>query len=190
MILENIVSAAKYFASEILDDGDVVIDATCGNGNDTLFLAEQIGESGVGYAFDIQKQAIDNTKQLLKQHNIKNIKLCHDSHSKFTEHIQINHQGKIAVIMYNLGYLPNGDKNIVTNASSTISSIKTGLTLLKPQGRIVLAIYRGHSEGAIESDEVLKFLSTLNPKEVTVLKYEFINRKQGAPFLVVLHKKK
>ena len=46
-----------------LREGDQAIDATAGNGYDTLFLAEQIGLSGEVIAIDIQNCAIQSTRE-------------------------------------------------------------------------------------------------------------------------------
>ena len=54
----------------LVQKGDTVVDATCGNGFDTLKMLKLVADdSGKGcvYAMDIQKDALDNTSSLLEE---------------------------------------------------------------------------------------------------------------------------
>ena len=108
-----------------------------------------------------------------------------DSHSNICTYVH----DKIDAVMYNLGYLPNGDKNKTTMTDTTISSIKDVLKLLNADGIITIVCYPGHSEGLKESIELEKFLRTLNQKEYDVIKYDFINQINNPPYLLAVRKR-
>ena len=163
------------------DNIEVSCDMTCGRGNDTLFLS---GLSKKVYAFDIQKDAIESTKEKTKECN--NVALINDSHSNVDKYV---FEG-IDVAMYNLGYLPKGDHHVTTNYLSTIDSIKKTTLKLNVKGIITIIIYPGHPEGYEESVKITEYLKTFNQKEYEVLKYEFINQINMPPYAYVIEKLK
>ncbi len=159
----------------------VVIDATCGNGNDTLFLAE-LAHRGHVYAFDIQKEAIISTKKRCSELN--NIEYICDSHANLTKHIS---HANISAVVFNLGYLPNSDSNLSTNSESTIIALEQSLALLKSGGAVLLTIYTGHDQHQ-EEQNILPFITKLDKYQYNVLKYEFINLIDP-PYLIIIEKK-
>jgi SAM-dependent methyltransferase len=180
----QIIDFTHKLLSEHLKKGDVVVDATCGNGNDTLFLVQTVGPEGKVYAFDIQEEAIRNTQNLCKEFH--NITYFLESHEKITELITEPIKGAI----FNLGYLPKGDKGITTKALSTLKAIDS----LKEQviyGDLMIAvvIYPGHDEGQIESHAIEQFVRLLDKHEYLVIKYENINRSKS-PYLIAICKNK
>lgn len=173
---------------EVVQSGDTVIDATMGNGNDTLFLAQLVGEHGHVYAFDIQEKAIKNTQQKLTENQ------CTEQttlHLKGHEHIEnlIPLDEVISAAIFNLGYLPKSDKSIVTKEDTTIKALIAILNRLKSKGRIILVVYDGHEEGKIEKREVLKFVANLPQEMYSVLSYQFINQRNNPPSLICIEKK-
>lgn len=186
-MLLNVLTYAHTLLKESLQEGEVAIDATCGNGHDTLFLSEIVGSSGKVYGFDIQEQAIQKTRQKLTKNDCHNVSLIQDSHEKIQAYIDEDVYGGA---IFNLGYLPNSDKSIVTKPRSTVSAIETILEKLKTKGLIILVIYYGHSGGEEEKEAVLSYTSQLNQKEYQVLQYRFINQQNQAPFLIAIEKKK
>lgn len=179
MILYNLDKLVKTLIKKTIDKNSVVVDATCGNGNDTLFLANIAKEV---YAFDIQDQAIINSKN--KCSEFSNINFIQDSHANFDNYISNN----VDLIMYNLGYLPNShDELITTTSSSTIDSITSGLKLLNKNKFMILTIYTGHDNG-LEANIVSEFLKTLSNKEYLVMQYQFCNLA-NPPFVMVVEKK-
>lgn len=143
-----------------LKTGDWAIDATAGNGHDTLFLAKQVGENGYVHAFDIQDQAIQTTAQQLKNANlIQRVSLHQVSHAQMANHLPSDWHNKVAVITFNLGYLPNGDKSITTLPDSTIAALEQSLSLLKPGGMLCILAYRGHAGGEAENLSIEKWLA-------------------------------
>ncbi|KKI54654.1 MAG: class I SAM-dependent methyltransferase [Staphylococcus equorum] len=185
MKLERILPFAKTLLQQHMTSESIVIDATCGNGNDTLFLAQQVPHGKV-YAFDIQTEAISNTKQ--KTEGYDNVMLIQDSHAHVKQHIQEIEAGKVDAAIFNLGYLPKGDKSIVTHPESTLSAINSIFDILAPEGVIILVIYHGHDEGKLERDAVIEYLSQFDQTKAHVLQYQFINQQNNPPFICALEK--
>lgn len=188
-MLKGIIPYAHYLLKETIQQGDYVVDATCGNGNDTLLLANLVGESGHVYSFDIQNQAIETTKALLKADDLHHVTYIHDSHARVDQYIPIDLHGKISGAIFNLGYLPRSDKQVITKGDSTIAAINALLTYLKKGALIVVVIYFGHEGGMDEKDAVLQYAQQLDQKLYAVLQYQFINQKNNPPFIVAIEKK-
>ncbi|SHM91157.1 class I SAM-dependent methyltransferase [Gracilibacillus kekensis] len=184
--MKSIIAFSHQLLKDIIQNGDVVIDATCGNGNDTTFLSRLVGKTGKVYAFDIQKQAIEKTQVLLEKSNIENVELIHDGHEKVPHYLQ---DQKVAGAIFNLGYLPHGDPSIITVPETTIHAISSMLALLKKRGRIVIVIYHGHTGGTTEKNEVLTYCARLNQDTYQVLQYQYINKTNKPPFVVAIEKK-
>lgn len=188
-MLKGIIPFAHSLLKSSIDQGDTVVDATCGNGNDTLFLSELVGTSGHVYTFDIQAQAIETTRALLKTNKYDSVTYVHDSHAKLDKYIPTDLHGKIGGAIFNLGYLPRSDKQIITEGKSTIAAVNSLLTYLKKGALIVIVIYYGHEGGLEEKNAVLHYVKELNQKYYSVLQYEFINQKNNPPFVVAIEKR-
>lgn len=190
MKLEGILPFARTLLKKAVQSGDSVVDATIGNGHDTLFLAELVGESGHVFGFDIQEDAIEQTKNRLSQQGFtENTSLFHRGHEHILTNIPTSIHGKITGAIFNLGYLPGGDKSVVTTAKTTIMAIEQLLEIMAKEGLIVLVIYHGHLEGAVERDELLPFVQQLDQKKVHVLQYQFINQNNHPPFIIAIEKR-
>lgn len=187
MNLQGIIPFAHELLLKTIKEGDTVIDATCGNGNDTLFLSELVGSTGHVYAFDVQKQAIDTTQTLLDEHKRNNVTLIHDSHALIERYV--DESTTLAAGVFNLGYLPRSDKTIITKPDSTITAIEKLLPLLRKNGLLVLVVYAGHPGGKEEKDAVLQFVSELDQQQYFVLKYGFVNLVNEPPFVIAIEKK-
>ncbi|SCZ01440.1 class I SAM-dependent methyltransferase [Alkaliphilus peptidifermentans] len=186
-----IVSRATAFVHTILKEkikpGNVVVDATMGNGNDTIFLAESVGNSGKVYSFDIQEKAMEATSKKLREFHAENLKqvfLIRDSHENMGIHIN----EKIDAAVFNLGYLPGGDRRIVTQPNSTIKAIEYVLENLNPMGVLSVMIYYGHDGGLEEKNTVLEHLTTLDNKKYSVLQCGYINKDKNPPIIVFVEK--
>ncbi|NKZ30845.1 class I SAM-dependent methyltransferase [Ureibacillus thermosphaericus] len=187
MMLVRVLPYAKTLLSSVINEGDIAVDATAGNGHDTLFLANLVGETGFVYAFDIQQQAVDVTIQRLKENGLEHrARVILDGHEQLSKYVQ----EEVAGAIFNLGYLPGGNHDIITKGETTISAIEQLLSLLKIGGIIVLVIYHGHEGGKEERDAVIEFVKSLPQKYVHVLRYEFINQKNDPPFIIALEKMK
>lgn len=163
------------------------IDATMGKGNDTLLLARLAGEQGQVLAFDIQKEALDMTKALLKENGVEDrAKLILDGHEQMDRYAK---KESMDVICFNFGYLPGGDHNIATAAKTSVAAVQKGLEILKHGGFMSLCIYSGGDTGFEEKETLLAFLKELSPGEYTVILQEYYNRKNHPPLPVLIFKK-
>ena len=146
------ISLAHKLWADFLSPEDTAIDATCGNGHDAAFLAPLISALSV---YDIQESALKNTKNKLTDSACQ-INFNLRSHTDFIE--------KTAnLIIYNLGYLPSGNKEITTQTTSTIVSVEKALSILAPKGAISITCYPGHTEGKKEETAVVKLANNLDP---------------------------
>lgn len=187
MKLERVLQYAQTLLKSAIGDGDIAVDATAGNGHDTLFLAELVGDDGFVYAFDVQKQAVDATLHRLLDHALEHrAVVLKDGHENVAKYVDKPVSGAI----FNLGYLPGSDHEVITRPNTTIQALESLLKLLKIGGIVVLVIYHGHEGGKEERDEVIRFVSELPQKYVHVLRYEFLNQKNDPPFVIALEKVK
>ncbi|MCB1110997.1 MAG: rRNA methyltransferase [Chlamydiia bacterium] len=161
-----------------LKPGDLAIDATCGNGYDTEALAKL--NLGHLFVFDIQEAALKATQNRVGK--IKNISYYLECHSLFSPI-----QEPVALIVYNLGYLPGGDKSLTTKVQTTLLSFEKGLKLLQPGGLLSCMLYPGHPEGLKEKSTLLGWAAALDPKKFQVSHHEALNRSR-APSLLLIQK--
>lgn len=162
---------------------DITVDCTMGKGKDTLYLSSF---SRKVYSFDIQDEALNQTKKLLDKNNVSNVELIKDSHVNIKKYVQEYVTG----IIFNLGYLPDGDKTITTTSKTSLKAILESLTLLKIGGVCCVVIYPGHPEGARESELLDIELRKLDQKKYDCLKYEFINWKNKPAYLIAIKRLK
>ncbi|MBO8137281.1 MAG: class I SAM-dependent methyltransferase [Desulfotomaculum sp.] len=178
------VAMAHEFIAANLDENGVAVDATAGNGNDTLFLAQHL-KKGKVFAFDIQEQAINNTAELLKEHGlIKTVNLIRDGHENMDQYVN----EPVDAVMFNLGYLPGGDHGIITRPESTAAALDKALQLLKVGGKISIVVYTGHEGGLEELNAVEKTLHKLDSHLFWVVGTRFINRPANAPVLFFIER--
>ena len=174
----RISSAVKYshkLLTKYVRPNDVVIDATLGNGHDSLFLA---GLAKKVYSFDIQELAIKNSQKRLD--GITNVALIHDSHEHYLNYVQ-NYQG----VVFNLGYLPTSDKQITTTAIVTINTLDMMLRETKAN-YIILVVYPGHDEGMVEHIALKEYIKSINNYIVEVKSFSLDETK---PYVITLLKK-
>ncbi len=189
-LFQSHLDLAHHYWSKLLKPGDRAIDATCGNGHDTLKLCQLAlcQSEGEIYALDRQSEAIENTKAYLNQNllpsQIEHIHLILGCHSQFPASITPT---SIKLIVYNLGYLPGGDKAETTETSTTLLSLQEALNLVVPGGAISVTCYPGHLEGAREEEAILEWIKTLSPLEWSACHHKWINRRH-APNLLLLQK--
>lgn len=177
---------SHFLLQECVTHGDHVIDATAGNGHDTVFLAQLVGDSGHVYAFDIQQEAIQATQKRAISLGLHHISYFVASHASISNYIADTIPIKGAI--FNLGYLPGSDKSIITRATSTIQAIQAILPTLSKKGRIVIVSYYGHEGGIEEKNALISFLSSLPQKEWSVLQYQFINQVHSPPICFCIEK--
>jgi hypothetical protein len=183
-MLQTAVQYAHQLIRETVQEKDVVVDATMGNGNDTLLLAKTVGKSGTVHAFDIQKIALSRTEALLGVHHAQT-----QLHLEGHEHAGGYLQNNLKFAIFNLGYLPKSDKQIITKANTTIQAIEGMLPHLVQNGKIVLILYYGHAGGVEEKEQVIEYVQNLDQHMYQVLQYAFLNQKTSPPILLCIEKR-
>lgn len=178
--------AHRQIAEAIRGGGrHLVVDATAGGGRDTLYLAELVGPGGHVYAFDIQQEALDQTAALLAQACLtERVALVRAGHERMADFIE----GAVSAVVFNLGYLPGGDKSIVTRPETTLIALRQALHLLRPGGIVTVIAYPGHAVGKIEREAIIEFCRSLRPNAYAVSHLTLINRDHEPPELFSLTK--
>ncbi|WP_346910511.1 class I SAM-dependent methyltransferase [Faecalicatena orotica] len=179
----RITDYCHRFLKQYIEPGDICVDATAGNGNDTEFLCRLCGEDGMVYAFDIQEEAILGTKERLEKCGYENrFCLIHDGHEKMGEYVKES----VSAIVFNFGYLPGADHTVSTKPDTSIRAVGEGLKLLKKDGIMSLCIYSGKDTGYEERDALLSYLESLDPKRWLVIVNQYFNRKNDPPLPVFI----
>ncbi len=163
---------AKVYWKKLLSPGDLAIDATAGNGKDALFLAEL---GCLLFALDVQATAIEKTQALLREKGVldRATLLCmpHDDLRK------VPCPKPPRLVVYNLGYLPGGDKSLTTKTVTTLASIASALKILAPDGALSITCYPGHPEGKREEEALFRWAASLSPDDWAVR----IHRQEDRP---------
>ena len=174
---------AHIILRETIQEGDVVIDATAGNGHDTVFLAECVGVTGRVLAFDVQESAIESARTRLRKAGFDSRAEFHlTSHARMSEHAMA---GTISAIMFNLGYLPGEDHGLTTTAAETLTGLEAAAGLLKSGGVLSVVCYPGHQTGAEEANHAEEWMTALTSHGWRVAKYGMLGTMRPAPFLIV-----
>lgn len=185
MTLMQALRQSHEYAKQIVQQGDVVVDATMGNGHDTAFLAQLTGSSGKVYAFDIQQEAIDNTKKRLEQEGLLDrCVLIHDGHENMKQYVT----EPVRLVIFNLGYRPGGDHSVCTRGETTLKAIQAAFDLLHPHGLVILVIYHGGDSGFEERDFLLEQLPMMDPQQAAVMVTRFVNLPNCPPILICIEK--
>ena len=173
----------KHFILEHLSEGEVAVDFTMGNGNDTLFLSKTVGKEGRVYAFDIQEAALESTRALLVSEGApENYTLICASHHRLKEFVK----EPIKAGMFNLGYLPgSGKKAVTTMRETTMPAVEAALDMLLPDGVLIVAIYPGHEEGALEGDMLREYFKTTSRYKLCPSEFHILNSPTSPYFFLV-----
>jgi len=183
--LPRVTEMAHRLLAERITAGDTVVDATAGNGYDTLFLAGLVGETGRVYAYDIQEAAIRATAERLDAAGVRDrVILRHASHTAIAEL-----RASLQAVVFNLGYLPGSDKGVITQADSTLQAVQASLERLAPGGMVLLVVYQGHAGGEQEAEALEAYTRKLSPRDYLVLKYEYINPDNRPPYILAIERK-
>ena len=157
---------AHDFLAQVITQEDIVVDATMGNGHDTLFLAKLAKQV---FAFDIQEQALEKTRQRIQEAGFTNVELILQGHETVDQYVS-----DVKAAIFNLGYLPSADKSIITQPQTTIEALDKLCQMLVKGGRIAIMIYYGHEGGDIERDAVMDYVSQLPQQEYTATIYRTV----------------
>jgi SAM-dependent methyltransferase len=177
---------AHQYMHRLLNGGDWAIDATCGNGHDTLELTRILHGRGGVIGIDIQQDAIEKTRTLLEsqfpKEDLRNVHLFCQSHADFPV---LCFQNPIRLVVYNLGYLPGGNKRMTTLTESTLQSVRHSLNIIIPGGAVLITCYPGHAEGAKEEKALHEELSNLSPRHYNICAHTFVNRASSPSLLLI-----
>ncbi len=185
-MFNNVHFLTDMIINDYLKLGDKVIDATIGNGKDSLKILNKIGKTGHLYGFDIQQSAINNSKQLLNENGYTNITLFHETHENMKNHFN---DESVDMVIFNLGYLPKGDKSITTKISSTLQAVIQATNVIKVNGIVLITCYIGHDEGKKEYDALIDFYKNIDQTHFNVFHGEFINQKNNPPKILLIEKR-
>lgn len=174
----DISKISHYIIDEFLENKNIAIDATLGNGYDTDFLSKNFNKV---YSFDIQEEACRS----YSKRKSDNVEVINDSHHLLKKYVN----EPVDCIMYNLGFLPGGNKAITTRSNTSLKSIDEGLELLNNGGYMTICLYRGHTEGKEEENIIIPYLIELPKSKFGVMYHEFLNRSKDSPLLIVVEKK-
>lgn len=186
MLISRINSFLHSLIAHFIVRGDTVVDCTLGNGHDALFLAERIGTGGHLFGFDVQAAALSASRQRLLGAGIgeDRFTLVQGSHGMIGEIVP---EG-IGAAVYNLGYLPGGDRTVTTTAGQTVPSILDALGLLRPEGVVAVTLYPGHEGGGAESESVLRCAEGLDHRRFHVLHLRYTNLPKNPPSILIIQR--
>ncbi len=197
--LSRIIPWSHELLAEVVSPGDLAVDLTAGCGQDTLALWRMVGEQGQVVAFDVQQDALMQTQQRLSASGATvrmvdrgnqplteqpGVDLLHCCHSRYAD-ILVNTP---TAIIANLGYLPGGNRQIITRSVTTLEAFHQALASLAVGGRMAVVVYPGHAGGGEEAICVERFFSALDNSNYDVLQVQLPNRIQ-APGLLVAEKR-
>ncbi len=178
----GILQFAKDRLAQSANPRGVYVDFTMGRGRDTLFLC-RLAPQGHVYAFDIQQAALDQTAGLLLQNDIHNATLILDSHHRFADYVP----GEIDGGLFNLGFLPGGDRGVTTQRGSTVLAVGRAMQALRRGGALGVAVYPGHEEGQREGEALQSYFSGVDKRSFDIFIYRLLN-VPDAPYMMILER--
>ena len=186
-VLRNARHLAADYMVRTIREGDTVVDATMGNGKDTLFLCELVGETGHVYAFDVQPEAVERTRERVAEAGYaQRTTLLLAGHETMAEHVE----GPVQAVMFNLGWLPGAEHAVTTQTETTLKAVSAALDLIAPGGIVTVCVYPGHEEGTRELHALKAYVSELSVRTYNVLYHHFANAAAQTPQLFLIQKNK
>ena len=174
--------------ADAVTDGGYAVDATVGNGHDTVHLAERVGAGGHVWGFDIQAEAIAATRARLAGGGLhRRCTLTQADHGTMLDHLPAEVHRRVQAVTFNLGYLPGaGRKSVITRPETTVPALEAAASLLAPKGLLTVVLYTGHPGGQAEADAVEAWAQARPPDAWRVLRYAFVNVPRRPPYLLAL----
>jgi trans-aconitate methyltransferase len=184
-LLRGPVPLSHFIMRNFVSDGDKAVDATCGNGHDTSLLAALVGSSGQVWGFDIQEQAIAETRRMLSEAGLAGqVTLLQTGHEEMGLHVN----GPVKAVLFNLGYLPGGDRCVITRPETTLIAMDQSLKLLARGGILMVTVYPGHGGGVTEQQMVDSWATALEQREYHSWRMGQINVSSDAPYTLLIQK--
>lgn len=185
--LRNARHLAADYMRRSIREGDAVVDATMGNGKDTLFLCELVGEGGHVYAFDVQAEAVERTKERVDEAGYASrTTLILAGHETMAEHVK----EPVQAVMFNLGWLPGAQHIVTTKTDTTLTAVRAALELVAPGGIVTICVYPGHEEGMRELHALRELAAELDVRRYNALYHHFVNASDQTPQLILVQKNK
>lgn len=183
--------SARYWAAELIEPalrpGAVAVDATMGNGQDTLWLCRLVGETGRVYAFDVQQEAVNRTRERLAEAGVLDRARLHCTGHEHMAELIVE---PVDAVMFNLGWLPGAEHIVTTRTETTLQAADAALQILKPDGLMTICVYPGHEEGARELDALLDWAKSLDPKKYDALIKCYLNQPNDPPRMIAVKRKR
>ena len=188
----SILSYAQSLIRERVKPGDLAIDATLGNGHDALFLCRQVAPHGHVYGFDVQAKAIEASAARLAAAGFDGarVTLLQRSHAEMASALPAEAAGRVAAVMFNLGYLPGGDHRLITQVTSTLAALSDSLRLVRVGGVVTVVLYPGHEGGHEEATAVEKWAAEVSQEHFHVISYRLLNQRNHPPYVIALECRK
>ena len=184
-VLRNARCLAADYMTRAVREGDTVVDATMGNGKDTLFLCGLVGESGHVYAFDVQAEAVARTRERVAEAGYAaRTTLLLAGHETMAQHVP----GGVQAVMFNLGWLPGAQHAVTTLERTTLPAVEAACSLLCSGGIVAVCVYPGHEEGKRELAALDRFAASLSPRAFNVLRHQFMNGPENTPQLLLIQR--
>lgn len=189
--LPTAVRWAQTVLHSRLRKGDIVVDATAGNGHDSLFLAQQVLPGGQLFIFDVQAEALRQTRVRLTENGVPldAVTFLHAGHETLDTALPETLRGKVRAIMFNLGYLPGGDKQLITQPATTMIALQSSLDWLDTDGLLTVVAYPGHDGGREEALALEDWTSALPVDRFEAQKIAYLNFRPTTPFCLVVRKR-
>lgn len=189
MPIESVLDFAHTLATGALQAGDVAIDATIGNGHDTVALARAVGTEGTVHGFDVQETALTHTRERLVSAGLADrVALHRMGHEQMADHLPSRLHDAIGAVTFNLGYLPGSDSSVTTAPETTVAALNATKRLLRPGGIATVVLYTGHEGGAAEAEAVEAWAAKQPQERLQVLSYQFVNQRNNPPRLLAVEK--
>jgi len=186
-VLRNARHLAADYMTRSIRHGDHVVDATMGNGKDTLFLCELVGEEGHVYAFDVQDEAVQRTKERVAEAGFESrTTLLLAGHETMAEHVK----KPVQAVMFNLGWLPGAEHIVTTKTDTTLKAVRAAAELIAPGGIVTVCVYPGHEEGTRELSALLDYAASLDVRRFNVAHHRFLNASLQTPQLILIQRNK
>lgn len=184
--------SARFWAAELIEGalqpGALAVDATLGNGHDCLWLCELVGEEGRVIGFDVQAEAVENSRQRLHEAGVEaRAQLILDGHQNMGKYVAPE---SADAIMFNLGWLPGAQHGVTTRTETTLQAVNAALACLKEEGLLTICVYPGHDEGAREREALLSWAQSLNEREYDAMLRCYLNQSKLPPLMIAVKKNK
>lgn len=190
-MLAQAVAFSHQLLQSVLQPGDAAVDATCGNGHDTLMLARAVGPSGRVLAMDVQEQAVTATRRRLDEADLAGrVTVMQQDHAGLGGVLAEGAWPAPRAVIFNLGYLPGGDRARITRPASTLPAAQAALDAVLPGGLVILVCYPGHPGGDEEAGAVENWAAALPDHRVLAAGYRFLNQTRDPPLVVAVERRK